>query len=166
MAYPPPARIGRNPSAFRRNAVPIATTMIASMVTLLPIIATIPLMPPWGLIVFLAWRALHRHLWPVWIGFALGAWDDAFSGAVMGTSMLLWTLILIGYDIIDRRMIWREFLAEWGLASAIIVLVIVSSMAIGGAGNPLLMVPQIILSILVFPLVTRLCSRLDEWRLR
>ena len=84
----------------------------------------------------------------------------------MGTSMLLWTLILIGYDIIDRRMIWREFLAEWGLASAIMALTIVSSLALAGEGNPLLIVPQIILSILVFPLVTRMCSRLDEWRLR
>jgi rod shape-determining protein MreD len=106
----------------------------------------------------------------VWMGVPLGFWDDLFSGAVVGTSVLLWTLILIGFEIIDRRMIWRDFWQEWGFATAIIAIValtssLISTMMVGPA-NPLLLLPQIAVSALVFPLITRLCSTLDEWRLR
>jgi rod shape-determining protein MreD len=165
-----PTRIGRNPSGFRRHAVPIASTMVASLFTLAPMIAVAPTMPPWGLIMFLAWRALQRSVWPVWMGVPLGLWDDIFSGAVPGTSVLLWTLILIGFEIIDRRMIWRDFLQEWGFASAILAIVILTSSLIStiivGPADPLLLLPQITMSAFIFPLITRLCSHLDEWRLR
>jgi rod shape-determining protein MreD len=165
-----PQKIGRTPSAFRRRAVPIVSTMVGSLLTIAPFIALAPTMPPWGLILFLAWRALQRGVWPVWMGVPLGLWDDQFSGAVVGTSVLLWTLILIGFEIIDRRMIWRDFWQEWGFATAIMAIVVLTSSLIStmivGPANPLLLLPQIAVSALVFPLITRLCSTLDEWRLR
>ncbi|MFM9851657.1 MAG: rod shape-determining protein MreD [Sphingomonadaceae bacterium] len=163
-------RIGRTPSGFRRRAVPIISTMLGSMLTLLPFIAVAPTMLPWGLIVFLAWRALQRHVWPVWMGVPLGLWDDLLSGSVVGTSMVLWTMILIGYEILDRQMIWRDFGQEWGFAAAILALVLLSASLIStiiiGPADPLLLMPQIAMSVLIFPLVTRLCAVLDEWRLR
>jgi rod shape-determining protein MreD len=162
-------KIGRVPTGFRRRAVPIVSTMLGSMVTLLPIIAVAPTMPPWGLIVFLAWRALQRQVWPVWMGVPLGLWDDVFSGSVIGTSMLLWTIILIGFEILDRRMIWRDFGQEWGIATGLVALVLLSASLIStiiiGPANPLLILPQIVISALTFPLVARMCSVADEWRL-
>lgn len=169
MARSAAPKIGRTPSGFRRAAVPIAMTMVGSLSVLLPFITSAPLMPPMGLIIFLSWRALHRHIWPVWVGLPLGLWDDLFSGAVLGSAMLLWTLILIGYELIDRRMIWRDFGEEWALASLIILVTLVSGLLIstftGGGFLPELLVTQVLISVLIFPITTRLCAALDSWRL-
>lgn len=169
MARHPRSRIGRTPSRTQRQAVPIVSTMIGSMTPLLPIIATAPVMPPWGLLVLLAWRMLHRNLWPVWMGIPLGVFDDIFSGQPLGSAMMLWTLALLGLDVLDRRMIWRDFWQEWGIAGALVVamllLQLLISYATGGATNPLLLLPQMLLSILAFPLIARICAMLDDWRL-
>lgn len=169
MARHPRSRIGRAPSAAQRQAVPIASTMIGSMTPLLPVIVTAPIMPPWGLLVLLAWRMLHRNLWPVWMGLPLGMFDDIFSGQPLGSAMMIWTLSLLGLDLLDRRMVWRDFRQEWGIAGGLIVAVLLVqlliSYATGGATNPLMLLPQMILSILAFPLVARICAVLDDWRL-
>ncbi len=169
MARSSASKIGRTPSGFRRVAVPIGLTILGSLAVLLPFIASAPLMPPMGLIIFLGWRALHRHMWPVWIGLPLGAWDDIFSGAVFGSAMLLWTIILIVYELIDRRMIWRDFGEEWALASLIIIVTLVTGHLIatftGGGFRPELLIPQALISALIFPIVTRFCGALDSWRL-
>lgn len=139
------------------------------MTPLLPIITTAPVMPPWGLLVLLAWRMLHRNFWQVWMGLPLGMFDDIFSGQPLGSGMMLWTLSLLALDLLDRRMVWRDFKQEWGIAGGLIVAVLLAqlliSYATGGATNPLLLVPQMLLSILAFPLVARICALLDEWRL-
>lgn len=169
MARHPRSRIGREPSSAQRQGVPIASTMIGSMAPLLPMIATAPVMPPWGLLVLVAWRMLHRNLWPVWMGLPLGMFDDLFSGQPLGSAMMLWTLALLGLDLLDRRMVWRDFRQEWSIASGLVVAMLLVQLLIsyasGGATNPLLLVPQMLVSILVFPLVARLCAVLDEWRL-
>lgn len=170
MARHPRSRIGSNPSAFRLQGIPIISTLIGSLTPVLPIISTAPAMPPWGLLVFLAWRMLHRNLWPVWMGLPLGFFDDMFSGQPLGSAMMLWTLALLGFDILDRRMIWRDFRLEWaiagGLTIAILMVQLVIAFAGGGATNPLLLFPQMVISCLAFPLVARSCAALDEWRLR
>ena len=170
MARHPRSRIGRTPSQTQRQAVPIISTMIGSMTPLLPVIATAPLMPPWGLMVLIAWRMLHRNLWPVWMGLPLGLFDDMFSGQPLGSAMMLWTLSLFGLDLLDRRMVWRDFMQEWGIAGGLITAMLLGqlliSYATGGATNPLLLLPQVILSVLAFPLIARICAAIDEWRLR
>lgn len=169
MARHPRSRIGREPSTAQKQGVPIAATMIGSMFPLLPVIATAPVAPPWGLLVLLAWRMLHRNIWPVWMGLPLGFFDDLFSGQPLGSAMMLWTLALLGLDLLDRRMVWREFRQEWGIAggliAAILFLQLLISYTSGGATNPVLLVPQMLISILSFPLVARLCATLDDWRL-
>lgn len=169
MARHPRSRIGREPSAAQRQGIPVASTMIGSMVPLLPMIATAPVMPPWGLLVLIAWRMLHRNLWPVWMGLPLGMFDDIFSGQPLGSAMMLWTLALLGLDLLDRRMVWRDFRQEWSIAGALIMSILLVQLLISyanqGATNPLLLVPQILVSILAFPLVARICAVLDDWRL-
>lgn len=170
MARHPKTRIGRTPSAFRRQAVPIATVILGSMATLLPAIATAPVMPPLGLVIFLAWRALHRNLWLPWMGLPLGFADDLFSGSFLGTAMVLWTAVLLILDMLDRRFVWRDDRQEWAIAAAAMLFVIIGSYLIGGSAHglygPLLLLPQMAMAMLFFPLAMRLCDRLDSWRLR
>ncbi len=168
MARAPRSRLDREPSNFRREAVPIGSTMLASMVPVLPFIALAPSMPPFGFMMLLAWRSLHRTLWPVWMAVPLGFFDDVFSGQPMGSAVLLWTLAFLAIELFDRRMVWRDFWQEWGMASALIAVMLIGGLIIanatGGDTGVVVIVPQILFSALLFPLITRLCRMLDRWR--
>jgi rod shape-determining protein MreD len=170
MARHPRTRIGRTPSPARRFAVPVITTMVGSLAPVLPLIATTAIVPPFGLMVFLAWRALHRNIWPAWAGIFLGLWDDLFSGAELGTSVVLWTSLLLALDMLDRRLIWRDAFQEWGIAALLIAAYLLFAYQIGGAVagwyGVTLMLPQMLIAALMFPPVMRVCDRLDQWRLR
>lgn len=153
----------------RVRVVPVLATMLASLATILPMIATAPLMPPAGFVMLLAWRLLRPELWPVWIGIPLGLFDDIFSGQPIGTAMSLWTLTLLIFDLIDSYVIWRDYWIDWLLAAIAIALYILAGYWFSGMrGSPMelnVLLPQILLSILVFPLFVRICVRLDRWRL-
>jgi rod shape-determining protein MreD len=170
VARHPRSRIGRVPSPLQRAAVPIVMTMVASMITLLPMISTAPILPPFGLVVLLAWRTIHRTIWPAWIGLPLGLWDDLFSGQVIGSAMMMWTISLFFLDIADRRMVWRDVWQEWGLTAMLCTAVLLCQLwaahATGGGTNALLLLPQMLITIFAFPPVARLCAAVDEWRLR
>jgi rod shape-determining protein MreD len=143
--------------------------MIGSMAPLLPIIASAPILPPFGLLLLVAWRLRHRTIWPVWIGLPLGLWDDIFSGQPLGSSMLLWTIVMLGLDVVDRRMVWRDFWQDWGLAAVVIALTLLAGLGIanltGGNTSPLIILPQMAISIALFPLLARVCAVFDTWRL-
>jgi rod shape-determining protein MreD len=153
----------------RVRVVPVLATMLASLATILPMIATAPLMPPAGFVMLLAWRLLRPELWPVWIGIPLGLFDDIFSGQPIGTAMSLWTLTLLIFDLIDSYVIWRDYWIDWLLAAiAIALYILVGYWFSGMRGSPMelnVLLPQILISILVFPLFVRICVRLDRWRL-
>ena len=165
----PRVRIGRSPTQAQLRGIPIASVMLGSLATLLPAVSTAPVSPSWGLLIILAWRVVHRTLWPVWMGIPLGFFDDILSGQPLGSAMMLWTLALLSLELFDRRMVWRVFREEWALASVTIAAVLagqlLSSYATGGATPPYLMLPQLIFSILAFPLVARAVMQLDYWRL-
>jgi rod shape-determining protein MreD len=169
MTRPPRTRIDRPPSSLRVTGTPILTTMIGSMAPLLPIIASAPILPPFGLLLLVAWRLRHRTIWPVWIGLPLGLWDDIFSGQPLGSSMLLWTIVMLGLDVVDRRMVWRDFWQDWGLAAVVIALTLLAGLGIanltGGNTSPLIILPQMAISIALFPLLARVCAVFDTWRL-
>jgi rod shape-determining protein MreD len=169
MTRPPRTRIDRPPSSLRVTGTPIFTTMIGSMAPLLPIIASAPILPPFGLLLLVAWRLRHRTIWPVWIGLPLGLWDDIFSGQPLGSSMLLWTIVMLGLDVVDRRMVWRDFWQDWGLAAVVIALTLLAGLGIanltGGNTSPLIILPQMAISIALFPLLARVCAVFDTWRL-
>lgn len=143
--------------------------MLASMAPILPVIHTVPISPPWAFLLLLAWRMIHRTLWPVWMGIPLGLFDDLFSGQPLGSAMMLWTLALLALDTIDRRMVWRIFTQEWAIAAALTSALLFAQLLIawflGGATPAYLLVPQLIFSALAFPLIARFCMQLDYWRL-
>lgn len=163
------SRFDREPSTLKMLAIPIASVVLASMVTTLPFLTTQPLLPPFGLLMFLAWRLMRPGLLPVWSGVPFGLMDDIFSGQPFGSAGLLWSLALLTVEIIDSRAIWRDHLQDWLIASLLIAGVLLGGLWIAGlahaAPGPVILLPQIVLSILLYPLVVRICARLDSWRL-
>ena len=156
------------PTALERQAVPVITTMIGSLAVLFPVISTEPLMPPFGLMVFLGWRLLRGDIWPLWIGLPLGFWDDLFSGQPIGSAMCGWTAIMLVLDALDRRTPFRDHRQDWILAgfsiTGYLFFALIIARITGGATTPLALVPQIMLSALLYPLVARACAALDRWR--
>ena len=166
------ARLYRSRSPLRIKGTPIASVMIASLLpTILPMVAQSPTMPPLGLMMLLAWRLLRPELWPLWIGLPLGFFDDIVTGHPVGTAMCLWTLTLVVIDSISLRLLWRDYAQDWLIATNAIIGVLTMSwvfmyLSPGGGGGALnRLLPQMVLSPLLFPLVARLCARLDRWRL-
>jgi rod shape-determining protein MreD len=165
-------RLGEPASLWRVRLVPIASVMIASALPLmLPLIANSPVLPPLGLLLFLCWQLLRTEMWPVWVGLPLGLWDDLFSGAPIGTAIGLWTLASIAIHYISRRIYWRGFFHDWGIAALLVAAVQALAALIthphADKGQVLgLVVPQIILSALLVPLFLRLTGQFDNFRLK
>lgn len=114
-------KLGRTPSNFRLTGTPVITVMLGSSITVLPVIAQAPVMPPFGLLLLLSWRLLRPELWRVWIGVPLGLFDDIMSGQPIGSAMFLWTMMLIGIDAVEHRMVWRSYRQDWLIAAAAII---------------------------------------------
>jgi rod shape-determining protein MreD len=163
------SRFDREPSTLKMLAIPIASVMLGSMVTTLPFFTAQPLLPPFGFLMFLSWRLMRPGLLPVWSGVPFGLMDDIFSGQPFGSAGLLWSLAMLVIEIIDSRAIWRDHIQDWIMAALLIIAVLLGGLWITGlahaASSPIVLLPQIILSILLYPLVVRICARLDSWRL-
>jgi len=166
---PATARINRAPSPVIARAVPWLAIMFGSVLQTLPFIASAPTMPPLGFLFLLAWRQLHPGLLPVWAGLPLGLFDDLYSGQPMGSAMLLWSVALIALDLIEARFPWRSYLMDWLVAAGVILgyLLLSSAIAHVGDSGPLvtMLAPQLILSVLVFPLAERFIALCDRLRL-
>lgn len=163
------SRLNREQSRLSMLAIPIISVLLGSMVTALPIITSQAILPPTGLMIFLAWRLLRPGFWPMWSGLPLGLFDDIFSGAPFGSAGLIWSLIMIAMELIDSRAVWRDHWQDWAIAALFIALAILAGWFFLGLSSPRpdagVMTPQIILSILCYPIIVRLVSRLDSWRL-
>lgn len=163
------SRFDREQSMLKMLAIPVATVVMASMITALPIFTAGPLLPPFGLLMFLSWRLMRPGLLPVWSGVPFGLMDDLFSGQPFGSAGLLWSLAMLSIEVIDSRAIWRDYLQDWLVAAILIAAVLLGGLWIAGlahaAPEPMILFPQIILSILLYPLAVRICARLDSWRL-
>jgi len=159
--YAPPWRVG---------ATPVLSTIGGSALSLLPIVAPWPALPPTGFLMLLGWRLLRPEMWQAWIGAPLGFVDDILTGRPFGTGMVLWTLCLLMIDQIDTRLLWRDYWQEWAIVAAALGYSIAGAVMlgwIGGAESSLrAMVPQYLVALMTFPLVLRLCAFLDRWRLR
>lgn len=166
-----PSRIGEPASPFQFHFAPVASVMLASALPLmLPVIAISAVIPPLGLIMFLAWRLLHPTLWPVWIGVPLGLWDDCLSGQPIGSAMALWTIVMLGLDYVDQRTYWRGYWQDWIIAGLILLLVQWAGAVLAHPGTALfrsltMIAFPTLLAVLLFPIAVRLAARLDNLRL-
>ena len=163
------SRINRAQSPILAFGLPWVTVVLGSLAPWLPVIAPAPVMPPLGFVVLLAWRLLRPGLFPLWAGLPLGMLDDLYSGQPFGSAVLLFSLTLLGIELIELRFPWRGFLLDWALASVILALYLGASALVSGAvltpRQLVVIVPQLIISIVVFPLVARLIAGLDRVRL-
>jgi rod shape-determining protein MreD len=163
------SRFDREQSLLKMLAIPIASVVLASTVTTLPIFTAQPLLPPFGLLMLLAWRLMRPGLLPVWSGVPFGLMDDVFSGQPFGCAGILWSLAMLTIELIDSRAIWRDYIQDWLIASLLIVAALLGGLWISGLAHAApgvqVLLPQMLLSILLYPLVVRICARLDSWRL-
>ena len=162
-------RFDREQSSLKILAIPIASIILCSVVTTLPFLLAQPLLPPLGLMMLLAWRLMRPGLLPMWAGLPFGLFDDVFSGQPLGSAGLIWSLVMITIELIDARAIWRDHWQDWVIASVLIASALLLGLFIVGlaysAPAPAVLLPQIILSILLYPLIVRLCAWMDRWRL-
>jgi len=156
--------------ALRVTLIPIASTLAGSATAIVPIIATEPIVPPFGLMLLLAWRLLRPEIWPLWMALPLGLADDLLSGHYLGTAMILWTVAFLVLEWVDQLLLWREGWIEWAIAAVALPLLGVGAWAlsqpIGSHTSVLTILPQTIGAILLFPVVLRLTARVDSWRLQ
>ena len=149
--------------------LPWLTILLGSLTPWLPIIAPAPVLPPFGFLLMLAWRLLRPGLLPLWAGLPLGLFDDLYSGQPLGSGVLLFSLTLIVIELVEIRFPWRNFWLDWLTASAILTVYLMVAALLSGAELSLMqlgvIVPQLVLSIVLFPVVARLVAQLDRLRL-
>lgn len=162
-------RINRAPSPVLALSVPWISIMLASMAPALPVIASAPLMPPLGFMLFVSWRQIRPGLLPVWSGLPLGLFDDLYSGQPLGSAVLLWSLAMIALDLIESRLPWRSFAMNWIEAAMLLAAYLIASLGIanlaGGTTPFPVIVPQLLLTVLLFPLAGRVVGACDRFRL-
>ncbi|MEM1052655.1 MAG: rod shape-determining protein MreD [Pseudomonadota bacterium] len=163
------AKINRVQSPWRSSSVHYITIVLGSLLPFFVIADIMPITPPLGFIIFLGWRLMRPGLMPMWVGVPLGAFDDLFSGQPFGSAILLWSLTMIALELIETRFPWRGFWQDWFTAGLGILLYIFAAMLVSGAtlSLPLVqtIVPQIALSILLYPLIARMIASADRFRL-
>ncbi|SHN49042.1 rod shape-determining protein MreD [Erythrobacter sanguineus] len=163
------SRINRTQSPLRAGSVPYLSIMLGSLVPVLLIADVMPLLPPLGFLTLLAWRLMRPGLLPLWAGAPLGAFDDLVSGQPFGSAVLLWSLAMIGIELIEARFPWRGFWQDWFTAALVAILYWFAALLVSGGEltSELLVValPQVLLSVLLYPILARMVASLDRFRL-
>lgn len=154
---------------YRRRFVPAGTTLAASLLALLPIVVTTPVVPDIAFLVLLSWRLLRPEIWPAQSALGLGLFNDLVAGHPIGQSMALWTILFLACDYLDSRLGFRDYWLDWLLAAVAITVYTLAGWYIaqlmGSSMAMSVMTPQIALSVLIYPIVARLILGLDRWRL-
>lgn len=151
----------------RARALPWAMVMGGSLLTVLPAVATFPLLPPLGLIMLLTWRLLARFSLRPWAAAPLGLFDDLVSGQPLGSAMLLWALCFLVVEVIEQRLGDRSFGLDWLIAAVLTAAVLAAGRLIAsplGAMLAPVLVMQVGASVLCFPLAARLVAWVDRRR--
>lgn len=162
-----PARLAAMGSAdisLRARWLAPVTIMAGSLITILPTIASIPFLPPFGLMLLLAWRMRRPDVFRSWTPVPLGLFDDLYSGQPLGSAMLLWTLAFLVMDALDARMFWRDFWQDWVVASGVLGACLIAGRLLAtplSAHVDTALLIQIGVTIALYPLAARLTAWLD-----
>jgi rod shape-determining protein MreD len=155
---------------FRRQWVPILSTLAAALLAVAPYVASRPIVPDFAYLVLLAWRLLRPEMWQAHMALPLGLFNDLVAGLPIGQSMALWTLTFLILDIVDSRVGWRDYWMDWLFAAAAIAFYTAGGWYVaremGGTTPFAVLLPQLALSVFAYPLVARLVVALDRWRLQ
>ena len=149
------------------RALPWLSVAAGSCVTALPLVATVPLLPPFGLLMLLAWRLLVRFAMRPWAAAPLGFLDDLVSGQPLGSAVMAWSLCFLLIDIAEQRLVFRDFWQDWLIATALIVgcLLVGRVVAVPATAHvDMAMLAQGAASVLLFPAALRLVAWIDRKR--
>jgi rod shape-determining protein MreD len=154
---------------LRRRYVPIASTILACLLNILPVIVSTPVVPDFAFLVLLAWRLLRPEIWSATTAIWLGLLNDLLAGHPLGQSVALWTATFLIMDVIDSRVVWRDYWMDWLFAALFILAYTYGDWVIGrwmgSTAEFGILWPQIGASILLYPVVARIVLMLDRWRL-
>lgn len=154
---------------YRRRFVPVATTVIACLLSLFPLVVSTPLIPDFGFLVLITWRLLRPEIWMPTSALWLGLFDDLISTHPLGQSMALWTLTFLLFDLVESRVDYKDFWFDWLFAGAAIIFHTFGAWYIAvlmHSPTPFsMMLPQIGFAILAYPVIARIVLGLDRWRL-
>lgn len=167
MSGSPFAGLGKADTSRRARWLAPLSIVIGSLVTIAPFKASFPLLPPFGLMMLLAWRLHRPDLLKPWAPALLGLVDDLVSGQPLGNSMLFWTMSFIMIDVLDTRIVWRDFFQDWLLAAGAIGFCLIGGRLVAvplGAHVDTVLLVQVLVSIALFPVLSRLVTRLDGRR--
>lgn len=152
----------------RARAVPWISVIVASLTgAVIPVVASLALLPPLGLIMLLTWRLLARFSLRPWAAAPLGFVDDLVSGQPLGCAVLLWSACFLAIDLIEQRLVFRDFWQDWLIASGLIAFCLVAGRWIAlpfGARVDAVLIAQIAIAVLLFPLSARLVAWIDRKR--
>jgi rod shape-determining protein MreD len=117
----------------------------------------------------LTWRLVRPGLLPLWAGLPLGLFDDLYSGQPLGSGIVLFSVALLAIQLIEIRFPWRNFWLDWLTATGILVPYLILAALFSGARLTLVqievIVPQLLLSIVLMPIIARVVAMLDRLRL-
>ncbi|MEL6877858.1 MAG: rod shape-determining protein MreD [Pseudomonadota bacterium] len=163
------SRINRTQSPLRASIVPYGSILLGSLLPFLLLADVMPVAPPLGFLILLGWRIMRPGLLPMWVGVPLGAFDDLFSGQPFGSAIMLWSLTMVALEMIETRFPWRGFWQDWFTGGLAIFLYIFAAMVLSGATltihQLIAAVPQLLLSVLLYPITSRMVAWLDRFRL-
>ena len=163
------SKINRTHLPLLAYGVPWASILLGSLTPWLPIISPAPVLPPFGFLFMLAWRLQRPGLLPLWAGLPLGMFDDLYSGQPFGSGVLLFSLAMIAIELIEIRFPWRNFWLDWLTAAANLVIYLVVAAVLSGAQiDPVqlkVIGPQIVLTVVLYPILARFVVHLDRMRL-
>lgn len=151
----------------RARMIPWLTVVGGSACTALPLIATVPILPPLGLVMLLAWRLLARFALRPWAAAPLGLFDDLVSGQPLGSAVLIWSVIFLAIDLIESRLVFRDFWQDWLIASGAILFCLalgrILAVPVGAQVDAALLV-QAAATICLFPAAARMVAWIDRKR--
>lgn len=166
--------MSRAPSAFAPQTsptgqwlIPVASVMAGSLVTITPFVATFPILPPFGLMMLIGWRLLRPDALRVWAPIPFGFFDDLVSGQPTGSAVMLWSMAFLAIDMLDQRLVSRDFWQDWVLAAGAIAFSLIGGRLIATgieAHVDTLLLFQVIVAVLLYPFVARLVAWLDHKR--
>jgi rod shape-determining protein MreD len=153
----------------RRHYVPLASTLFACLLALLPVVVNAPYVPDLAFLTLISWRLLRPDLWTAKAVLPIGLFNDLVAGHPLGQSMALWTIAVLLLDLVETRVVFRDFWMDWLFAAVLIIFYTAGDWYIGrlmgSATHFSVMLPQLGLSLAAYPLIAWLIVGLDRWRL-
>lgn len=152
-----------------RMYAPVASVVLACLLSLLPVVTSTLIVPDLAFMILVAWRLLRPEMWTPKAALGLGLFEDLVAGHPLGQAMALWTITFLAFEFLDAKLNFRDYWMDWLFAAAAIIFHTFGAWYVarlmGSSAEFSVMLPQLGLAILGYPLVARLVLAIDRWRL-